>query len=79
MRKWFKQGKGKAEHEYDEEKRKIEMAMKKPFITLKVEIPMGFEELRTQFLNLETDAQFHEEVKDLIKKRLIYSRDTQDT
>ncbi len=70
VRKWLESRKGKSESEYEEEKRKIEMAMGKPFITIKVEIPSGFENLRAYFLSLEEDEQFHEEVKDLIKKRL---------
>ena len=56
----------KSESEYDEAKRKFEMAMGKPFITIKVEIPIGFEDLPNEFLSLEKDEQFHEEVKDLV-------------
>jgi len=65
---------GKPEPEYDEAKREFEMAMGKPFITIKVEIPTGFEDLRAQFLSLEKDEQFHEEVKDLVRKRLASKR-----
>jgi len=50
------------------------MAMGKPFITIKVEIPEGFEDLRTEFLCLEKDELFQEEVKDLVKKRLIFEK-----
>ena len=50
------------------------MAIGKPFITIKVEIPEGFEDLRTEFLRLEKDEQFQEEIKDLIKKRLIFEK-----
>jgi hypothetical protein len=74
VKKWLESRKGRPESEYEEEKRKIEMAMGKPFITLKVEIPTGFEDLRAQFLSLEKDDQFHEEVKDLVKKRLTLKR-----
>jgi hypothetical protein len=47
------------------------MALGKPFITISLEIPEGFEQFNTEFLKLEKDQQFHEEVKDLIKKRLL--------
>lgn len=70
VKKWLESRRGKPESEYEEEKRKLEMAMGKPFITIKVEIPTGFENLRAHFLSLEKDEQFHEEVKDLVKKRL---------
>jgi len=57
--------------EYDEEKREFEMAIGKPFITLKIELPVGFEDQRSAFLDLESSAEFLEEVEDLAKKNLI--------
>lgn len=74
VKKWIESRKTKAESEYDETKREFEMAMGKPFITIKVEIPEGFEDFRTEFLQLEKDEQFQEEVKDLVKKRLIFEK-----
>ena len=74
VKKWLESRKIKSESEYDEEKRKIEMAMGKPFITIKVEIPKGFEDFYNQFLSLEKNEQFHEEVKDLVKKRLMLEK-----
>ena len=71
VKKWIEPRDVKPESEYEEEKRKFEMAMGKPFITLELEIPVGFEGYNTEFLNLEKDVVFHEEVKDLIKKRLL--------
>ena len=71
VKKWIEPRDIKPESEYEEEKRKFEMAMGKPFITLELEIPVGFEGYNTEFLNLEKDVAFHEEVKDLIKKRLL--------
>jgi hypothetical protein len=71
VRKWIESRERKPESEYDEAKRQFEMAMGKPFITLNLEIPVGFEEFSNEFLKLEKDYQFHEEVKDLIKKRLL--------
>ena len=71
VRKWIESRERKPESEYEEVKRKFEMAMGKPFITLSVEIPVGFEKFSNEFLKLEKDYQFHEEVKDLIKKRLL--------
>jgi len=74
VKKWLVSRKRKPESEYEEAKRKFEMAIGKPFITLKLEIPNGFEELYNEFLKLEKDNQFHEEVKDLIKKRLLIDK-----
>jgi hypothetical protein len=74
VKKWLEPRKRKTEFEYDETKREFEMAMGKPFITVKVKIPTGFENLRSQFLSLEKDEQFHEEVEDLVKKRLILEK-----
>lgn len=71
VKKWLESRDRKPESEYEEAKRKFEMAMGQPFITIKLEIPTGFEEFSNEFRKLEKDYQFHEEVKDLIKKRLL--------
>ena len=71
VKKWIESREVKPESEYEEAKRKFEMAMGTPFITLQLEIPVGFEGFKNEFLKLEKDHQFHEEVKDLIKKRLL--------
>jgi len=71
VKKWIEPRDIKPESEYEEEKRKFEMAMGNPFITLSLEIPLGFEGFSNEFRKLETDQQFHEEVKDLVKKRLL--------
>lgn len=71
VKRWIESRDRKPETEYDEAKRKFEMAMGKPFITLNLEIPAGFEKFNNEFLKLEEDQQFHDEVKDLIKKRLL--------
>jgi hypothetical protein len=71
VKKWLESRDKKPEGEYEEAKRKFEMAIGKPFITLNLEIPVGFEGFNNEFLKLEKDYQFHEEVKDLIKKRLL--------
>jgi hypothetical protein len=74
IKKWFGSRKLKRERTYEEEKREFEMAMGKPFINIRIEMPDGFEELRVQFLSLEKDERFLEEVKNLVKKRLTYER-----
>ena len=71
VKKWIESREVKPESEYEKAKRKFEMAMGTPFISLRLEIPVGFEKFNNEFLKLETDQQFHEEVKDLIKKRLL--------
>jgi hypothetical protein len=74
VKKWIEKKAATPEADYDEAKREFEMAMGIPFITIKIEIPEGFEDLRKQFLNLEKSKDFLSEVKDLIKKRLHYDR-----
>jgi len=75
VKKWIESKKAKPEcGKYDETKREFEMAIGKPFITVKVGIPEGFEDFRTEFLCLEKDEQFQEEIKDLVKKRLIFEK-----
>lgn len=74
VKKWVESRIKKPETEYDEAKREFEMAIGKPFIHIKVEIPEGFEDLRAQFLSLEENEDFLMEVKDLIKKRLVYEK-----
>ncbi len=71
VKKWLESRDRKPESEYEEAKRKFEMALGQPFITIKLEIPTGFEKFSNEFRKLEKDYQFHEEVKDLIKKRLL--------
>ena len=74
IREWIESRVKKPEAEYDEAKREFEMAIGRPFILIRVEIPEGFDELRSQFLNLEKDEDFRSEVEDLIKKRLTYKK-----
>jgi hypothetical protein len=77
VRKWFRK-KSASKKEYDLEKREFEMAIGKPFITLKIELPEGFEDQRKSFLNLENDAEFRDQIKDLIKKNLLFKRETEE-
>jgi hypothetical protein len=71
IRKRF-QRKSLSKKEYEEEKRQFEMAIGKPFITLKIELPKGFEKQRITFLKLENDEEFLDDVKDLVKKNLLF-------
>ena len=71
IRKRF-QRKSLSKKEYEEEKRQFEMAIGKPFITLKIELPKGFENQRITFLKLENDEEFLDDVKDLVKKNLLF-------
>jgi hypothetical protein len=45
---------------------------------LKIELPAGFEEQRNTFLDLENDMEFLDEVKDLVKKNLLWKRETEE-
>jgi hypothetical protein len=73
IKKWFER-KSVSKKEYDEKKREFEMAIGKPFISLKIELPTGFEEQRTPFLDLEDDSDFIDEVEELVKKTLLLKR-----
>jgi len=74
IKEWLRSRKMKSEEKYEETKKEFEMAMGKPFITIKIELPNGFDDLRAHFLSLEKDEQFLDEVRDLIKKRLVHER-----
>jgi hypothetical protein len=76
IRKWFEK-KSASKKEYDEEKREFEMAIGRPFVILKIELPEGFEDQRTQFLSLESDRDFLDEVKNLVKKYLLFKQETE--
>ena len=78
IRKWFER-KSVSKKEYEEEKREFEMAIGRPFITLKIELPEGFDDQRNPFLKLEYDEEFLDEVKDLAKKYLLIKRETTGT
>ncbi len=75
IKKWFEK-KSASKKEYDLEKREFEMAIGKPFITLKIELPEGFDDQRKPFLNLESNEEFLDEVRDLVKKNLLCKRET---
>lgn len=77
IRKWFER-KSVSKKEYEEEKREFEMAIGKPFINLKIELPEGFEDQRTPFLKLEYDEEFHDEIENLVKKNLLWKRETEE-
>ena len=79
VKKWIESRKAKPESEYDKTKKEFEMAIGKPFITIRVEIPEGFNDLRSEFLQLEKDELFQAEVEDLVKKRLIFERRRRET
>lgn len=64
----------KSEARYNRDKEEFERAMGKSFIDLRVEIPEGFDDVKTEFLNLEKDEDFHGEVEDLVRKRLTLER-----
>ena len=78
IRKWFER-KSVSKKDYEEEKREFEMAIGRPIITLKIELPEGFDGQRNSFLKLESDEEFIDEVKDLVKKNLLFKRETAET
>jgi hypothetical protein len=78
IKKWFER-KSVSKKEYEQEKLEFEMAIGTPFITLKIELPEGFNDQRKPFLKLEYDEDFLDEVKDLVKKNLLFKRETAET
>jgi hypothetical protein len=76
IRKWFEK-KSASKKEYDKEKIEFEMAIGKPFIPLRIELPEGFDDQRKTFLNLESNGDFLDEVRDLIKKNLLWKREAE--
>lgn len=78
IKKWFER-KSVSKKEYEAEKREFEMAIGRPFITLKIELPEGFDDQRKPFLKLEYDEEFRDDVKELIKKNLLLKREKQET
>ena len=73
VRKWIEK-RTVSKKEYEEEKREFEMAIGKPFIILKIELPDGFEDQRRAFLKLEDDSEFIDEIKDQVKKYLLIKK-----
>ncbi len=78
IKKWLEQ-KTASGKEYEEEKREFENAIGKPFITLRIELPNGFESQRVIFMSLENNTAFKDDVEDLVKKTLISNRGTDET
>jgi hypothetical protein len=74
VKKWFEK-RTASKKEYEEEKREFEMAIGKPFITLRIELPDGFEDQRRTFLNLENDCEFIDDIKDQVKKNLLIKKE----
>ena len=73
VRKWIEK-RTVSKKEYEEEKREFEMAIGKPYITLKIELPIGFEDQRSVFLDLENDSEFIDDVKDQVRKTLLFKK-----
>ena len=75
VKKWFEE-KTASKKEYEQEKREFIMAIGKPFITLKIELPNGFDDQRHAFLKLEEDCEFIDEIKEHVKKNLLHKKQT---
>ena len=73
VKKWFEE-KTASKKEYEQEKREFIMAIGKPFITLKIELPNGFNDQRYAFLKLEEDCEFIDEIKEHVKKNLLLKK-----
>ena len=73
VKKWFEEQTA-SKKEYEQEKRDFIMAIGKPFITLKIELPNGFDDQRHAFLKLEDDCEFIDEIKEHVKKNLLLKK-----
>lgn len=60
--------------EYIREKRDFQMAIGKPFITVKIDLPKGFEDDREEFMNLQENHDFQDELTEFVKKNLLLLR-----
>ena len=74
VKKWFEE-KTASKKEYEQEKREFIMAIGKPFITLKIELPNGFDDQRFAFLKLEDDCEFIDEIREHVKKHLLTKKE----
>ena len=59
---------------YEEERKRVDDILSKPHITLRIEIPEGFEDMREEFMKLEDDKEFLSAVENLVKKTLLARR-----
>jgi len=58
VKKWFGE-KTASKKEYEQEKREFIMAIGKPFITLKIGLPNGFDDQRYAFLKKQMNKLVH--------------------
>ncbi|HDN17981.1 MAG TPA: hypothetical protein ENF41_02870 [Candidatus Bathyarchaeota archaeon] len=55
---------------YEEEKRRIEEAIGRPRIHLRVELPEGYEDMEEEFKHLPEDEKFRKAVKKIVRRFL---------
>lgn len=77
IKKFFKLRK-KREEEYEKAKEEFEKALGKPSIHFKVEIPKGYEDMVSQFMELEKDEKFKDKIEKLVEKRLKKEREKEE-
>jgi len=65
----------KREKEYERAKEEFEKALGKPSIHFKIEIPEGYEDMTSEFLELESDEKFKGKIEKLVKKQLKHERE----
>ena len=65
----------KREKEYEKAKEKFEKALGKPSIHFKIEIPEGYEDMTSEFLELEKDEEFKGKIERLVKRQLKHERE----
>jgi len=70
---WLRERKERRLARYDEVKKEIEELVGRPKIRITLELPEELEAYKTEFMALETNAEFKKKVQKLVKKKLIPS------
>lgn len=73
--KWIKERRKRRLMEYEEAKREFESIVGKPSISINIELPESYEDMKEAFKLLETDEAFKESVRKLVIRRLKRKRD----
>ena len=71
---WLKERKERRLARYDEVKKEMEELVGKPKISITLELPEELEAYKTEFVALETNAEFQREIQKLVKKKLINNK-----
>ena len=68
---WLKERKERRLARYDEVKKEIEELVGNPKISITLELPEELKAYKTEFVALETNAEFQREIQKMVEKKLI--------